>query len=753
MAFCLMSIVLVASAQTESAEATTTWPLQLTGTRTGTLFAHSEDSFTMLPCGDAGGYNIKNGSVFNSMPSTNAAGDYYECDAENGDAYKDGWFFPVLRHDYATSTLVGFKNGREVWSTDITYSADCSPSGYGSHVANATSMSIGSDGNLIMVIKPMESYSNNCEDKLVKINRTTGEILFSTSLGNPQGYVTRSMMRVWTYSNKIVVMDSRKKLREFNYAGIENVPASYLFPASNQQDIYDVVADSEGTVFAMALNDDNNPQVVMFHKVNGEVGTIDAPTDIWNPILMPSDGGNFAIANSSRSGQAYINRYDTSSNSYSTTNLTSLPGYSRQQIMSYIEDEGNKALVSRALTSANFLQHAAALDMIDYSTNPATVTNLLYLEQATNPGAKAPALGMSRTMPHSGILDGDLYLPVCFDVSYCGYQAPESWIYKIQLTGFGSVVTNRLDRSAWSSQKLDYVAMGDSYSSGEGNGQFAYPTDRESGASYGENRCHRSGYAYPYLFDLGNTINSSMSEFVACSGATTNDIYGWSEIEDPTGKWDEQPQINALGTETDIVTISIGGNNAKFAAFAQACIVSSCASDTTAYSDSINIIDGPLQSDLEEVYGTILSKVSSNTKVFVVGYPQVAPDIAEETLPLPYQCNYFESNTSGIYLDAVAAREIVTSLNETISDAVDQVRIDFGTTNLEFIDPNFSIDGSFDGHDVCKGTDSYFYNIQPNNLPPFDLPGLNNQAMIFHPNVAGQEEYYKIVKGYIESVM
>ncbi|MDQ3154030.1 MAG: hypothetical protein M3R63_20705 [Actinomycetota bacterium] len=73
-----------------------------------------------------------------------------------------------------------------------------------------------------------------------------------------------------------------------------------------------------------------------------------------------------------------------------------------------------------------------------------------------------------------------------------------------------------------------YVAMGDSFSSGEGNAPFEAGTDTSS------NTCHRSPLAYPRL--LQNDLNLGSTAFVACSGAVSDYIindYNQENVELP----------------------------------------------------------------------------------------------------------------------------------------------------------------------------------------------------------------------------
>src|SRR5919204_6586664 len=82
---------------------------------------------------------------------------------------------------------------------------------------------------------------------------------------------------------------------------------------------------------------------------------------------------------------------------------------------------------------------------------------------------------------------------------------------------------------------IRYVAMGDSYSSGVGTRDY-FP---DSGS------CLRGPKAYPQLW--ADEHHVATFDFVACSGATTDDV--------------NSNQISSLSSDTTLATISVGGND------------------------------------------------------------------------------------------------------------------------------------------------------------------------------------------------
>ncbi|MFF7453904.1 SGNH/GDSL hydrolase family protein [Kitasatospora sp. NPDC008115] len=143
---------------------------------------------------------------------------------------------------------------------------------------------------------------------------------------------------------------------------------------------------------------------------------------------------------------------------------------------------------------------------------------------------------------------------------------------------------------------VNYVALGDSYSSGVGAGSYT----AESGS------CKRSTNAYAYLWKNAHAPTSF--KFVACSGARTGDVLN--------------SQISALSSTTTLVSISIGGNDAGFASTMQTCVLDSESACLNAVATAKNYANSTLPGQLDRVYSAIRAK-SPNARVVVLGYPHM----------------------------------------------------------------------------------------------------------------------------------
>lgn len=156
----------------------------------------------------------------------------------------------------------------------------------------------------------------------------------------------------------------------------------------------------------------------------------------------------------------------------------------------------------------------------------------------------------------------------------------------------------------------DYVALGDSYSSGVGTGVY----DPASGA------CARSPLSYPPLWTAEHRPASF--GFAACSGATTADVLA--------------NQISALQPGTDLVTITIGGNDAGFGPVVQTCTAANRDDTCFAAVDAAEFFErSALRDRLARTY-TAIRRAAPHAQVVVLGYPRLfdlAPSCTDPQVP------------------------------------------------------------------------------------------------------------------------
>lgn len=140
-----------------------------------------------------------------------------------------------------------------------------------------------------------------------------------------------------------------------------------------------------------------------------------------------------------------------------------------------------------------------------------------------------------------------------------------------------------------------YVALGDSYSSGLGTGRY---TDRT---------CRRSTAAFPTV--VASARPGTRLVAVACSGATVADV--------------RREQLAALTTDTALVTVTAGGNDAGFTKVLARCAlpmwVARCAPPVERARD---VVRRELPRRLDALYREIRRRAPA-ARVVVAGYPRL----------------------------------------------------------------------------------------------------------------------------------
>ena len=141
-----------------------------------------------------------------------------------------------------------------------------------------------------------------------------------------------------------------------------------------------------------------------------------------------------------------------------------------------------------------------------------------------------------------------------------------------------------------------YVALGDSYAAGTGAGHY--------GRAQG--RCERSAGAYPEQWARRHTAASFVS--AACDGATTSGVLS--------------RQVSALNARTNLVSITIGGNDAGFSHVMEACVLEWNTACLHAISVAEAFVARTLPGRLDATLRAVRAHAPS-ARVVVVGYPDL----------------------------------------------------------------------------------------------------------------------------------
>ncbi|NGN66998.1 SGNH/GDSL hydrolase family protein [Streptomyces sp. A7024] len=222
--------------------------------------------------------------------------------------------------------------------------------------------------------------------------------------------------------------------------------------------------------------------------------------------------------------------------------------------------------------------------------------------------------------------------------------------------------------SAAADDDLDYVALGDSYSAGSA----VLPLDPTAPLP-----CLRSLLNYPHV--IAKKTGADLKD-VTCGGATTEHF---TAAQYPG----VAPQVNALSADTDLVTLTIGGNdNNTFVGAILACATAGLGSGGKGSpckdANGSKFTDDVLNKTAPAVKAAVakVKEKAPNARIAVLGYPWILP--AEKgcfpTLPV----------AEG---DVPYLRDLQTHLNT----AVEKAASGSGATFVDFAE-------SSEGHDACQ---------------------------------------------------
>lgn len=284
-----------------------------------------------------------------------------------------------------------------------------------------------------------------------------------------------------------------------------------------------------------------------------------------------------------------------------------------------------------------------------------------------------------------------------------------------------------------------YVALGDSVSAGEGTFDY-YDT---------ANQCHRSRLGYPPFIAQQLALGEML--FAACSGAVTDDFY----MANPSNP-NELAQLSRLNADTEVVTLTIGGNDAGFAHVLNKCIQGyrpepppapfgwGCSKDDNLrrYIDKrLKALNGQKTDEqfdrvihtLAELYRAV-HRVAPNAKIYVGGYPHLFGEDksnypAVDNAPSKRACPVGGSIYTVDFKDARWINVQADRLNSVIRQQVSTVQ--YEGVPITYVQPLFK------GNSLCDEGDPWI-----NDLFVDDNHNVLSES--FHPWYVGYDYGYGI---------
>jgi lysophospholipase L1-like esterase/Flp pilus assembly pilin Flp len=273
------------------------------------------------------------------------------------------------------------------------------------------------------------------------------------------------------------------------------------------------------------------------------------------------------------------------------------------------------------------------------------------------------------------------------------------------------------------------VVLGDSFSSGEGAGDYG-----AGGSSPG---CHASRHAYGVRLARALDVPSDRLVVRACTGATIAGLAGrYADHRQP-------PQLDGLDAGTSLVALSIGGNDVGWGRALAACMGETVAvgadvcREGSSFARAMDRAVEAVGPKLEEALRQVAARAPLS-RVVVLGYPRFFPHRPNEPLRLG-RLTVLRPETQA-WMNAETDR-----LDAVVADAA-------AAAGVEYVD----VAGAFAGHELT--TDApWFHGVEveaelravrigPLRVPaPVPAP----KASSFHPTAAGQAALGRLVEAQV----
>ncbi|MEU3726106.1 SGNH/GDSL hydrolase family protein [Streptomyces sp. NPDC031705] len=231
-----------------------------------------------------------------------------------------------------------------------------------------------------------------------------------------------------------------------------------------------------------------------------------------------------------------------------------------------------------------------------------------------------------------------------------------------------------------------YVALGDSYSSGVGAGNY----DGSSGS------CKRTTRAYPALWAAAHSPQTFA--FTACSGARTGDVLA--------------NQLGPLNSGTDLVSITVGGNDAGFSDVMTTCVLQSESTCVSRVNEAKRYVDSTLPGQLDQVYDAIRGRAPA-ARVVVLGYPR-----------------FYKLNGTCVAGLTEGERSAINGAADYLNAAIAKRAADHGYAFA-------SVVGAFTGHEICSGS-AWLHSVNWTNIGESYHPTATGQSSGYLPVFSGQ---------------
>lgn len=774
------------------AQAVNSWPIEVgTGfsnsVKQNMLISHPNGRVSLGGCYNGGTesstmrtYNT-DGSLYGNVPRTQE-GDELLCSLD-GSVNKDGIVYMTRYNNtiVQSMSLVAYKGSKIIWE----YSFGQGLCGGMAFPADSFYSSVvGKDGNLYLLLT-----GGYCEKyEFVSLSSSTGYVKYRKVLQMPGGDPNSWSNTIQVYKDGLVINENRKMFRYFSYKGVEDKTRKFEVALDAYEGFHNWALQMNGDIYVSVTHthDPNLPESCNAkEKVDSYTSrivrrtftkkTITNDTSqlciVMDELKVTPNGGviaaqvRYTFDDSSIPGSLIM--LDSTNGKISTIPLPKMAGIAGFDIIRNIDvDIAGNIVISRTYypvtDDGSSDRHVEVVALNSKGKLLARFSTDIFRTERNDQFDIVGNIG--------ALSEGYVYLVL----SQWGYN---NQLYKIRLENVHIDYPRGMLLGVKPANIRDYVALGDSFSSGEG----AEPFDPKTNISK-KNECHRSRVAYAEVLDKDLALDLDLQAFTACSGSEVKHVVGDSKQKE--SKYQEKLQYLALNKNTDTVTMTIGGNDAGFKKFLMQCLFFDCSNSSVNKEFYANVKAN--RKVLETAYGKILGR-APNAQVYIPGYPQLLPAdkscnhtdnwmrlfdvlVANATLNAGLASMGLKYNRVPIDIvkrlgseaglstkeveafiktgeftfskaEQAEARKFVDALNKSIGDSTKKAgNVDADSrkkpVRLHFV--SATTKGSpFLGHELCT------------SKPYFNGLIADKAVFSFHPNAAGHQAYAKLIKSNI----
>jgi hypothetical protein len=185
----------------------------------------------------------------------------------------------------------------------------------------------------------------------------------------------------------------------------------------------------------------------------------------------------------------------------------------------------------------------------------------------------------------------------------------------------------------------------------------------------------------------------------------------------------QPPQDKWLSPGTQLVTLTVGGNDASFAEVMATCVfIEACQVD---WQTALNLLIPQLGNPLASLYESIAIQ-APNATIIVMGYPRFFPVIP------PLACSTGLGLLLFVRPQMVWINSEIQSMDNTIANAVATAQ-QHGYKSVRYVRGSYD---ALSGHEMC--TDDPYYNVF--------VPSLSLGFSSFHPNQSGNAQMAQLAE-------